>query len=293
VLILAPRLPEPEGVGLAPGRAVVFEGTRVLPSVAMTKLLTESVLRRLTAESFVTYLGHAETFESGMHPGVSSALTGEPVADLNYVVAGRGANHSGHFGAACTACISRDLPFLAIIFPEAGDAVERTAADLGLVYAVDFPFMVRDDAPIEPDGNDSVEVRRAVGTEGADANTRVLSSAFSLPEDSARRALPASVLDAPNLDVFLAFAGDDVVGTVTVIHQGDTSGIWSMATDSTRQRSGIGRQLLSTAMTETRMQGARRFFLGATPAGYRLYESLGFTTRVVARVWASGETHQG
>src|SRR5207249_10877487 len=129
-----------------------------------------------------------------------------------------------------------------------GRGRRRAAADLGLVYAVDFPFMVRDDAPIEPDGNDSVEVRRAVGPEGADANARVLSSAVSLPEDSTRRALPASLLDGPNLDVFVAFASDDVVGTVTVINQGDTSGIWSMATDSTRQRSGIGRRLLSTAM---------------------------------------------
>ena len=77
-----------------------------------------------------------------------------------------------------------------------------------------------------------------------------------------------------------------------MIHQGDTSGIWSMATAATRQRSGIGRRLLSTAMAEARMQGARRFFLGATPAGYRLYESLGFTTRVVAKVSASRETHQ-
>ena len=92
--------------------------------------------------------------------------------------------------------------------------------------------------------------------------------------------------------VRLASIGDDVVGTVTLIHQGDTSGIWSMATDTTRQCSGIGRRLLPTAMAEARMQGARRFFLGATPAGYRLYESLGVTTRVVAKVSASGETRQ-
>ena len=256
----------------------------------MSKPLTESVLRRLASEALVTYLGHAEKFEFTMHPGCCSALTGEPVADLNYVVVG--ANDSGHFGAACTASISRNLPFLAIIFPEAGSGVDRTAAELGLVHVVDFPFMVRDDTPIEPEGNDSVVVRRAVGPEGAEANARVLSSAFSLPEDSARRALPASLLDGPNLDVFLASIDDVVVGTVTVIHHGDTSGIWSMATDTTRQRSGIGRRLLSTAMAETRTQGARRFFLGATPAGYRLYESVGFTTRVVAKVWASGETHQ-
>ena len=30
----------------------------------------------------------------------------------------------------------------------------------------------------------------------------------------------------------------------------------------------------------------------ATPAGYRLYESMGFATRVVTTVWAAGETHQ-
>ena len=46
-------------------------------------------------------------------------------------------------------------------------------------------------------------------------------------------------------------------------------------------------------MAEARMPGARRFVLGATPVGSRLYESLGYTTRVVTTVWASGETHQG
>ena len=181
---------------------------------------------------------------------------------------------------------------MAIIFPEAGSGVEQTAAELGLVHVVDFPFMVRHDAPIEPEGNDSVVVRPAIGPQAAEANVRVLTSAFSMPEDAVRRVLPASLVDAPNVDVFLASIDDVVVGTVTVIHHGDTSGIWSMATDTTRQRSGIGRRLLSTAMAETRMQGARRFYLGATPAGYRLYESVGFTTRVVAKVWASGETHQ-
>jgi ribosomal protein S18 acetylase RimI-like enzyme len=69
-------------------------------------------------------------------------------------------------------------------------------------------------------------------------------------------------------------------------------GVWSMATGPTRQRSGIGRRLLSTAMAEARSRGATDFFLGATPAGQQLYESLGFTTRTVARVWASGDTHQ-
>ena len=258
----------------------------------MSKPLTESVLRRLTTEALVSYLGQSKRFELTMHPGCCLALTGEPVADLNYLVAGRGAGDGDHFAAACMTCISRSQPFLAMIFPEAGDTVERTAADLGLVHVVDFPFMVRDDAPIEPEGNDSVIVRRAAGPGGAEANVRVLSSAFGMPEGSVRHVLPASLGDSPNLDIFLASIDDEVVGTVTLIHHGDTSGIWSMATDTARQRSGIGRRLLSTAMAEARTQGAARFYLGATPAGYRLYESLGFTTRTAAKVWASGETHQ-
>jgi hypothetical protein len=36
----------------------------------------------------------------------------------------------------------------------------------------------------------------------------------------------------------------------------------------------------------------KRFFLGATPAGFPLYEKLGFETQVVASVWVSGETSQ-
>ncbi len=216
----------------------------------MTKPLTESVLRRLTSEAFVTYLGQAERFECTLRPGCCSVTTGEPVADLNYIVAGHGATESGAFGAACTTFISKSLPFLAILFPEAGSGVVQTAADLGLVHVVDFPFMVREDAPIDPEGNDSVVVRRASGLAAAEANAQVLSSGFGMPVDAVRRVLPASLVDAPNVDVFLASIEDDVVGTVTVIHQGDTAGIWSMATDSyaaaLRRRStvavdGIGR----------------------------------------------------
>ena len=45
-------------------------------------------------------------------------------------------------------------PFLlAIGFPGAASAVEAAAARLGPAHVVDFPFMVRDDLPLEPSGN--------------------------------------------------------------------------------------------------------------------------------------------
>jgi predicted N-acetyltransferase YhbS len=256
------------------------------------RALSESVLRRLMNDAMFNLVGQSPQAEFVMYPGCCLALTGEPVADLNYVIAGHGANDGGRFASACSGCISRGIPFLAVVFPEAERAVEQTAAQLGLVHVVDFPFMVRDDSPIELDGNASVVVRRAMGSRWVDAVARVQSSAFGMPEDVARRVTPASFVDAPNLDLFLASIDDEVVGSVFLTHHGDTSGVWGMGTVSAQQGSGIGRRLLSTAMAQLREQGVARFYLGATPAGYRLYESLGFTTRVVTKVWASGESHQ-
>ena len=102
----------------------------------MPKPLTGSVLSRLAAEALATYLGQAELFVLAMHPGCCLVLSGEPVADMNYLVAGRGAADGDHFAAAFMSGISRGLPFLAIVFPEAGDSVERTAGHLGLVHIV-------------------------------------------------------------------------------------------------------------------------------------------------------------
>jgi len=152
--------------------------------------------------------------------------------------------------------------------------------------------MVREDSPIERAGNDAIEIRRSEGPEGAAACARVLAGAFQMPEEAVIRTLPAALVKSPAVDVYLAFEGSDPVGTVTLTHHGETSGVWAMGTDSTQQKRGIGRRLLSGVMAEARERGTRRFFLGATPAGYRLYESLGFETRCTAKVYAAGETSQ-
>jgi len=51
-----------------------------------------------------------------------------------------------------------------------------------------------------------------------------------------------------------------------------------MATPQESQRSGAGRALLTEVMARHRASGTRLFYLGATEAGYPLYERLGFRT---------------
>jgi GNAT superfamily N-acetyltransferase len=255
------------------------------------KPLNESTLRRLTNEAVCNLLAQGEGFEARARPGLQLALCNEPVADLNMLIVGAGAN-SERFKEMASACLDRGLPFLVMFFPEADDELEHVASDLGLVYAVDFPIMVRDDGPIEPHGHPDVEVTRAAGAADAEANAGVGASAYSMPKESALRAMPASFANGPSADVYIARLHGEPVGSVTLTHHGDTTGIWAMGTNAQRQRGGIGSRLLSTAMAEARAGGARRFFLGATPAGYRLYEKLGFQDVCATRVWVSGETHQ-
>lgn len=258
---------------------------------AASKTLSEAVLRRLTNDAVTTLLGEAERYEAAARPGLQLALSNEPVADMNMVIVGAGADHD-HFRNMVSSCLERKLPFLVMIFPGAGKALDDIAADLGLVYAVDFPIMVRDDFPLEPAGSPDIDVVRAHSVDDANASADVMASAYNMPKDSVLRALPASLFEAPGADVYVARLNGEAAGSVTLTYHGETCGIWSMGTDAARQRGGIGMRLLSTAMVQARKSGVRRFFLGATPAGFRLYEGLGFKTFCSARVWVSGETHQ-
>lgn len=256
-----------------------------------SKPLSEAVLRRLTNDAVTTFLGEAERYEAAARPGLQLAFSNEPVADMNMVIVGAGVDQD-HFRNMVSSRLDRRIPFLVMIYPDAGKALDDIAADLGLVYAVDFPIMVRDDLPLETSGNPDVNVVRAQSVEDAGASADVMVSAYSMPKDSVLRALPASLFDTPGADVYVARLNGDAAGSVTLTYHGDTCGIWAMGTDAARQRGGIGLRLLSTAMVQARNGGIRRFFLGATPAGFRLYEGLGFKTVCSARVWVSGETHQ-
>jgi GNAT superfamily N-acetyltransferase len=255
---------------------------------AMT--LTNSRLERLSLEALVAFYDQAAGFEAHLTPGCSLVLSGEPVADLNYLLAGRKATVEG-FVAGARKCLERELPFLSILFPDVAEMLAGPAAELGLQHAVEFPFMVATAAPPDVDLGD-LTVRRAVGEEGARASAQALHGAFKMPVESMLRAMPADALDGPALEVWIAELDATCVGAVTLTFQGDTAGVWAMGVDPQVQRKGVGRRLLTTAMREAATRGVRRFYLGATPAGKPLYERLGFATQLVTQVWASGESGQ-
>jgi GNAT superfamily N-acetyltransferase len=143
-----------------------------------------------------------------------------------------------------------------------------------------------------------LEIRLA-GTGDEETVARLLLEAF---EPFREQYTPEGFADTvPNLDVFreriavgkiwLAFIGDEPVGTVTALPEPDRVYIRSMAVTPSAQGRGVGQQLLDTLERDARERGFKKLYLYTTfvlPAAQPLYEKNGF---VVTRETPPEEWH--
>jgi ribosomal protein S18 acetylase RimI-like enzyme len=219
------------------------------------------------------------------------ALSGEHVADLNYLVIGAGPEPAARlreFGALVHA---RQLPMLVMLSAAVADALAPVARDLGLTHAGSVPLMTHDGLGLTP-GDHPLMVRPVEPDADLRTANGIMARAFSLPEDAVQRALGPAVLDAPGLAIFLASTGETPVSAVATLRHGPTVGIWCMATAPEHQRRGAGAGLLRQVMAQHHASGARLFYLVATDAGYPLYERLGFRTVERIAIWVAGHSTQ-
>jgi GNAT superfamily N-acetyltransferase len=105
----------------------------------------------------------------------------------------------------------------------------------------------------------------------------LLARAGGIPRDAVNRAFGSAVLSGPGVDVFVAYRGEQAVSSVQTTRAGKDVGIWAMVTPPELQRQGAGRALLAQVLAHHLGEGTERFYLVSTPAGHRLYESVGFT----------------
>jgi ribosomal protein S18 acetylase RimI-like enzyme len=224
-------------------------------------------------------------------PGAVLALSGEPVADLNYIMIGAGPDPAARlreFGALVHA---RQLPVVAMLSAAVADALAPVARDLGLTHAGGMPLMTHTGQGA-PRAERQVTVTRVESDAELRTANGIMARAFSLPEDAMQRAWGPAVLDAPGFALFLARQDATPVSAVATSRHGAIVGIWCMATAPEYRRRGAGGALLTQVMAGHHASGARLFYLGATEAGYPLYERLGFRTVETATIWVAGHSTQ-
>jgi ribosomal protein S18 acetylase RimI-like enzyme len=214
-------------------------------------------------------------------------LSGEPdIADLNMAAIASGAAPT-LIDDYVEDIRGRGLAAVILVDPEIdlGDA----AARLGLTPAGTTPLMRRRVAPISPVPR-SYHVRRATPDEVPTTN-RLAAEAFSLDLSKVQHVCPPAYL-SDALEVWVVEDAGELVGCGTFVRDGDTVGVYTMATPARQQRRGIGRAVLEHAMRHYQAQGVTAFTLAATAAGFHLYEQIGFRTLMEARVFVIGESTQ-
>jgi GNAT superfamily N-acetyltransferase len=120
----------------------------------------------------------------------------------------------------------------------------------------------------------------------------LISAAFQLPRGAVARVIEPNVTPTSAASIYVGFAGETPMSTVTITRTGTTAGVWSMATPPEQQGKGMGRALLSRIIERLRHEGVERFYLFATAAGFPLYRSLGFVTLAEEAAWVKGRSTQ-
>lgn len=211
----------------------------------------------------------------------------EPSADHNRLTLGAGPEAEDFLVRAVARARERGRPLIATLSPRAATALWPMAARLGFTKVSTAPLMVLGpDVAVRADRK--LKVVRALGPELTGAAGDLIAAAFDEPRDVVARCLESSMTETSGVETYIAWGDAGPMCTVSVIPTGDTGGIVLMATPPEHQGKGMGRALLTHVIDDYRRRGMRRFHLGSTEAGRRLYESLGFALVADLPIWLLG-----
>ncbi len=152
----------------------------------------------------------------------------------------------------------------------------------GLRHSVDLPGMAAERLapPLRP--LPELEVRRVRDTATRDAFCGIGSLCFHVPPAWFREVFDSETV-WERFAGYVGYVEGEPVSTTAVVMGHEAIGVYNVATIPGFQRRGFGEAVMRHAVAEARReQGIDRVILQSTPAGYRLYQRMGF--RVVTSV---------
>lgn len=248
-------------------------------------------LLRLAAQGLVAAMAGGPAAEARLTPHGGYLLSGAPLADLNMMVVWPSSGTSGFVAEAGEQLVALGLPAIAMVSPAAEAEAAAPLTSAGFTAAGAFPLMaLAAGAPVAP--SRACDVRAAIEPGLARSAVDLVAAAFGLDRAVLAETLEPCLVAASAARTFVVMDGATPRSSVLATPAGDTVGIWNMATPPEGQGRGWGKALLTTVIDHYRRQGAGRFYLMATVAGFPLYRAIGFTTVAEISVWARGDSVQ-
>jgi len=150
-------------------------------------------------------------------------------------------------------------------------------ATRGMKLMMEAPGMIADDLAPPTAKLPQLDCRRV-----GDARTRrdfskVMSTAFHVPEDMSNDVYAGETLWQGALRGWMAYVDDRPVATTITVEGGGAIGLYAVATDPPFQRRGYGESLMRVAIEEARRtSGLTRCVLQSSAVGYPLYIRMGY-----------------
>jgi ribosomal protein S18 acetylase RimI-like enzyme len=152
----------------------------------------------------------------------------------------------------------------------------------GLRHSVDLPGMVAERVLPPARRLPEIDVRRVRNGATREAFCAIGSLCFHVPLAWFREVFDSdSVWE--NFAAYVGYVDGEAVSTTAIVMGADAVGVYNVATVPEQRRRGYGEALMRHAVEEAqRKHGVEQVILQSTPAGYKLYERMGF--RTVTRV---------
>jgi len=152
----------------------------------------------------------------------------------------------------------------------------------GLRHSVALPGMVAERV-LPPAGPlPALDIRRVYRGPERDAFCDIGSLCFHVPLAWFREVFDNDVV-WERFAGYVGYVDDEPVSTAAIVMGGGAVGVYNVATIPTHQRRGYGEAVMRYALADARREhGIDRTILQSTPAGFKLYERMGY--RTVARV---------
>ena len=135
--------------------------------------------------------------------------------------------------------------------------------------------------PRYPPAPASVTLRKALHGEDMQAVVNIICNVFYIPQPPMLRWTTLN----PAFDLWIAFLGARPVAAMATLLDGETFGVYHLATLPGARRRGIAGNLLALALRDAQAQGGRWATLTATPEARALYEALGYRSCGLLEQW--------
>jgi GNAT superfamily N-acetyltransferase len=229
---------------------------------------TGQVWLKTMGEQVTSLFGSSPRSHTSIDEGGWLSLSGEPLADLNMACVFSGPTAGTRLNEYVDAVNRAEVPVI-VILEEPSDELLSEAARLGATHVGNIPIMLWQDGLI-PERTRNGEARIARDDAERTAAIEVMAEAFSL-DRAICKVVMSPILESHNVACWIYERDHAVVGAGIGIRSGDIVGVYSMATQEHFQRTGIGKTILSSMMSNYLDEGVASFYrLYATNWGERL-----------------------